>query len=277
VPPSLSVCVPPLPLDVAPIAWSTYSGRSDRTALGRSAAGAAGAAGSYANCIHVQYVLSSIQRFSGLAHGVLELADSKCAMPQRPDMSPDVTHLIRARDDDEAFVKMLQILECGCLKGSNATTRGGFHTISFSETPLCMMARPLLDGAYYYRPFGVQVSKKWLFPPGGRNVAYQTAEEFDELPETHKWRHVRYEPHVENGVDFHWEREWRVNAVELAIDPYSATLIVPTGYWHGRLEQYAESEQDVRVHSFAQTLGGNLAEAYRESFQWRVVTVESAL
>lgn len=198
-------------------------------------------------------------------------------MPNRPDMSPNLIHFIRARSSDEAMVTLREITGSGCLKGSNTTTRGGFHTISFTETPLRMMAEPLLAGHYDYSPFGIQVSKKWLFARGGRNVAYQTAEEFGALPEDYRWRHVRYEPHVENGVDFHWEREWRIRAYTLEIDPTCATIIVPYPEWERRVEEMLVDRLDLEVQQYAQVVGDILAESYRGSFDWEVITVESAL
>jgi hypothetical protein len=198
-------------------------------------------------------------------------------MPNRADMSPNLIHFIRARSSDEAMVTMREIIGSGCLKGSNTTTRGGFHTISFTETPLRMMAQPLLAGAYEYSPFGIQVSKKWLFAQGGRNVTYQTAEEFDALPDSHNWRHVRYEPHVENGVDFHWEREWRIRADTLHIDPTCAAIVVPHPEWERRIEAMLVDRLDLEVQPYALVVGETLAEAYRSPFEWEVITVEGAL
>lgn len=59
-----------------------------------------------------------------------------------------------------------------------------------------------------YSAFGVVVSKTWLFNQGGRPVINQANEEYVQLPDSLKYRHVRYEPH--RGIDHAWEREWRI-------------------------------------------------------------------
>jgi hypothetical protein len=52
-----------------------------------------------------------------------------------------------------------------------------------------------------YRPLGICLPKRWVFAQRGRPVTYQPDAEFDDLSETHKWRHVRYEAHVEPPID----------------------------------------------------------------------------
>jgi len=75
------------------------------------------------------------------------------------------------------------------------------------------------------------VTKEWIFKEGGRPVIYQTDEEFNELPETHRWRHVRYDPLSDPPIDFTWEREWRINCEELHFDSDVASIVVPDDHW----------------------------------------------
>jgi hypothetical protein len=79
-----------------------------------------------------------------------------------------------------------------------------------------------------YKPFGVMVDKAWLFDRGGRPVIYRPDAEYSLLHETQRFRHVRYEP---GSVDFTWEREWRLRADELELDPSVTTLVVPHRAW----------------------------------------------
>ena len=85
-----------------------------------------------------------------------------------------------------------------------------------------------------YAPFGVMVRKEWLFAKGGRPVIYQPEVEFDHLGESHRFRHVRYEP--ANGHDFTWEREWRIRTEALEITPPEVTFVVPTRTWEERMQ-----------------------------------------
>ena len=49
------------------------------------------------------------------------------------------------------------------------------------------------------------------------------------LPETHRYRHVSYDPVNEGGDerDVSWEREWRIRTDSLWLDPAAVTFVVP--------------------------------------------------
>ena len=79
-----------------------------------------------------------------------------------------------------------------------------------------------------YKPFGVMVSKSWLFERAGRPVIYQPESEFDLLHETQRFRHKEYDP---PSVDFTWEREWRIRTDALELDPGAVSLVVPNREW----------------------------------------------
>ena len=64
---------------------------------------------------------------------------------------------------------------------------------------------------------------------GGRPVIYQANDEYELLLEDQRYRHVRFEP--DSGVDYSWEREWRIRADELALEHAGTTFIVPTREW----------------------------------------------
>ena len=73
------------------------------------------------------------------------------------------------------------------------------------------------------------VDKAWLFKQGGRPAIYQPAKEFDLLHEEQKYRHVTYNP--AKGIDYTWEREWRLHADELILDRNLVTVILPSRDW----------------------------------------------
>jgi hypothetical protein len=77
-----------------------------------------------------------------------------------------------------------------------------------------------------YEPYGIGVSKKWLFAQGGRPVIYDQPNAFESIPEELRFRFVPYDPG--RGVDFTWEREWRIKTDCLRLDPRETLVIVPT-------------------------------------------------
>lgn len=120
------------------------------------------------------------------------------------------------------------------LVGSNAYIRGGHRCICFTEAPigevvsLFKLAELAAEDGLRpkYEPYGVAVTKEWLFAQGGRSVIYQPDAEYNFLPENIRYRHVRYDPGA--GIDFTWEREWRVRADELRLDPKNTLVVVPS-------------------------------------------------
>lgn len=136
----------------------------------------------------------------------------------------------------------------GRFLGSDGFIKGGYRCVCFTEAPIAeiptivRLAREAADISLHprYEPYGVAVPKEWLFARGGRPVIYQSEDEYVQLPEDVRYRHVRYEP---GNVDFTWEREWRIKADELALDPKFTLFILPTAeevfdfmYGHASLE-----------------------------------------
>jgi hypothetical protein len=128
----------------------------------------------------------------------------------RADLSNHLIHLTRGEIAEANF---RQIVRDRALLGSSKGIRGGFKVICFSEAPVDVLAR-IFSGPpeeWRYSPFGVMVPKSWLFGHGGRPVIYQPEDEFQLLPESLQYRHVRYDqPGGEK--DFTFEREWRIRA-----------------------------------------------------------------
>jgi hypothetical protein len=87
------------------------------------------------------------------------------------------------------------------------------------------------------------VSKKWLFAQGGRPVIYDHPKVFDSISEDQKYRFVPYDP--EKGVDFTWEREWRIKTDYLRLDPKETLIVVPTSAEaFGLVYEFADIEAD---------------------------------
>ncbi len=105
---------------------------------------------------------------------------------------------------------------------------------------------------------------------GGRPVIYQPDDEYDVLPDSHKWRHVCYEPNADPVIDFTWEREWRLPVGELSFDPSVAAILVPDRDWAQALIIEHEVQEDTTVLQDSQIMDEELAMQYRDSFDWLI-------
>jgi hypothetical protein len=147
----------------------------------------------------------------------------------RGDLSNRLIHLTSGESLEAAFQKFLKILNARRLIANNGHIKGGFKCVCFSEAPVAILGQMLATKDSRYQPLGVMVDKAWLFGKGGRPVIYQSDAEYDDLPESLKYRHVRYEPadSPDKGVDWTWEREWRIRE-DVILRPDHVTLVVPT-------------------------------------------------
>jgi hypothetical protein len=94
-----------------------------------------------------------------------------------------------------------------------------------------------------YEPYGIAVSKNWLFSKGGRPAIYDHPSAFEALTDDHKYRFVPYNPG--EGIDFTWEREWRIKTDFLKLDSKETLVIVPTSEEAFDLVyQFADMEAD---------------------------------
>jgi hypothetical protein len=126
-----------------------------------------------------------------------------------------------------------KILYEGRLKGTSGWTYG-HNCVCFTEAPIqefnsifslveiaaSEMERPR------YEPYGIAVSKTWLFARGGRPVIYDHPDTFSLFSKDQQYRFVPYNP-VE-GIDFTWEREWRIKIDYLKLNPNETLVVVPT-------------------------------------------------
>lgn len=171
----------------------------------------------------------------------------------RRDLGHLLFHFTRTPDRQpgaptSALWNLSNILRAGVLRGGTGKIKGAHVCVCFTEAPIAELAAVFaLIGAQHkdrYEPYGIGVSKSWLFERGGRPVIYQSAREYDLLPDALKHRHVTYDPAKE--IDFTWEREWRVHAAELKLSPAHAVVVVPTrDEAYGLMYDHAEEEPNV--------------------------------
>jgi hypothetical protein len=194
----------------------------------------------------------------------------------RIDISQDLIHFTKDETKEAAFKRLQKIIRERKLFGGTNLIKGKYRCVCFSEAPLTSLAAGLINEDYYstYSPFGVMVSKQWLFEQGGRPVIYQPNSEFRLLPESHRWRHVTFDIRPAFSFsDFTWEREWRIRCDELPFDHKSARIVVPDARWAARLIREHDDEQDYTVEMYSLVIG-SVAELYRERFGWTVARLK---
>ena len=150
----------------------------------------------------------------------------------RDDLSNRVVHLTKGGTDLEAADNFRSIVGSAVLRGGTGYIKGKYECVCFSEAPIGKLAHVLSHPSIHgmqYAPLGVMMDKASLYELGGRPVIYQPDTDFDLLHASQRYRHKRYEPH--SGVDFTWEREWRICTKALDLDPDMVTLVVPNRRW----------------------------------------------
>ncbi|MDQ1351948.1 MAG: hypothetical protein QG657_2254 [Acidobacteriota bacterium] len=126
-----------------------------------------------------------------------------------------------------------KILWDGYLLGSSTWTHGE-NCICFTEAPIhefnsifSLVAIASSESERpRYEPYGVAVTKRWLFAQGGRPVIYDHPDALATIPTEQRYRFVAYDPTRE--IDFTWEREWRYRGDRLFINPKETLVVVPT-------------------------------------------------
>jgi hypothetical protein len=167
-------------------------------------------------------------------------------VPRRADITQTLVHFVSAESNAAALGTLWRIVSERRILGSTRLIKGEYPCVCFTETPVELVAETLLeaeDTQHRYKPFGIAVQKRWLFAQSGRPVIYGPPDQFEQLPEPMRWRHMRYDPTAAPPVDFTWEREWRLNAEALAIAPDNAELIVPDRRAFDELESLHDAEE----------------------------------
>ena len=188
---------------------------------------------------------------------------------QRDDLSNKLIHFTKGTDQEAADI-FLKIINESRLLGGKGFIRGGYPCVCFTESPVSKLAYMLANRHLLnvnYAPFGVMVDKIWLWGKGGRPVIYQSENEYIMLHEEQKYRHKRYEP--DKGIDFSWEREWRIKTEELILDHSDTTIIVPTRHWADWLHD-KHTENIFHAVSVLDDCGYQ----YIEKFPWHIIALE---
>ena len=198
--------------------------------------------------------------------------------PHRVDLSDRLIHLTRGNHaaatkvsnairDREAHAAFLSIVRSGRLIAGNRDIRGGYKCVCFSEAPVSAIAQMVANRDTRYAPLGIMVDKTWMFSQGGRPVIYQSAREYESLPEVLRYRHVLYDP--VKGKDLTWEREWRLHKDQLALDPAITTLVVPSRVIADSFrEEYFQGLKKTTIRA------GQYARFAMKDFPWHFLVLE---
>ncbi|MBN1254682.1 MAG: hypothetical protein JXA50_05350 [Deltaproteobacteria bacterium] len=188
---------------------------------------------------------------------------------ERDDLSSKLIHFTKG-DQKEAVANIRSILNQSKLVGGSGFIKGGYRCVCFTESPIGKFPHLFSDEnpvKFPYAPLGIMVDKTWLWERGGRPVIYQSDEEYNLLHEQQRWRHKIYDPLV--GIDFTWEREWRIKVDELDLDPSKTTVIVPKRLY---IEQI-KTTHSKRIQGVVLSLGEEAA-GFVEPLPWHFIALE---
>lgn len=169
----------------------------------------------------------------------------------RIDISRDLIHWIKGDSYEESFDVLRKIVSERQLIAGNGHIKGNYYCVCFTEAPIDTFHEVLGR----YQPFGIRLSKCFAYSLGGRPVIYQSEPEFDLLPSSLRWRHVRYDPNSSPPVDFTWEREWRIRKDDIYLPPGEASIVVPHESWAKALEDEHMEQEGYRIQMDAVAYG----------------------
>jgi hypothetical protein len=196
---------------------------------------------------------------------------------RRPDISPNLLHLARGDTRAGAFATLRTIVAERRLHASSDSIRGGYRCVSFTEAPVKQLRDVYRWSAEHdprFQPYGVLLGKDYLYAVGGRPVIYQSDAEYEKLPDALRYRHARYDPLADPPFDFTWEREWRLHADILFLEPERCCIVVASESDRVTLLTEHAQQEELRLEELAPEVGSSLAGQFSESFPWPVLSLD---
>lgn len=196
---------------------------------------------------------------------------------KRPDVSPNLLHLVGGDSRDAAFALLRTIVAERCLRGSDHSTRDATRFVSFAEAPVKQLRDVFRWSAEHdarRQPYGVLLGKDYLYALGGRPVIYQSAVEYGQLPDAMRYRHAEYDPLADPPIDPTWQREWRLHADVLPLEPERCCIVVASEADRVALLNEHSEREEMRLEVLAPSLDGSLADLFSESFPWPVIALD---
>lgn len=196
---------------------------------------------------------------------------------KRPDVASNLLHFLGGDSRSDAFALLHSVIAGQALSGSDIGVRDGTRCVCFTEAPIRQLRNVFHWSAErdaHVQPYGVLLGKDYLFALGGRPVIYQPDAEYDELPPSLRYRHVRYDPVSVPPIDFSWEREWRLRADVLQLEPERCCIVVASEADRATLFTEHAEREEVRLEAVGSAVGGSLADQFAESFPWPVISLD---
>ena len=144
---------------------------------------------------------------------------------KRNDLSPYLFHYTKGDD-------ALEILK---LIISEMKLKSKLDRVCFTEAPLTSSIslfkyfqsfQPTLNNPNFkpmFQPYGIGISRDFLFQKGARPLIYGTLEELKLIPDELQWRCLLLNF---NCYDFSWLREWRIHSEEFDFSTCKDEIIV---------------------------------------------------
>jgi len=153
------------------------------------------------------------------------------------DISDWLWHFVRRGNEIHTLHTILQQKR---LKGDTDPATGS-KVVCLTEAPAgeFLKQSSVLDKSGYKRlsEYGLGFRKVWAFERGGLPVIYQPRGLLEKLVTSlhpahqevlnaYRFRHVDFDP--ETGLDFSWEREWRIPGEVVTFVPEEIVVVVPS-------------------------------------------------
>jgi len=165
---------------------------------------------------------------------------------KRTDLSKRVTHLLRSGSDADAVDTLYKIACDAHLNGSSRAIIGQTNVVCFSEAPESEFTKE----RRHFSPFGVSIDKSWFFSAGGRPVIYQPKDEHQYIEQALHWKLVSFDPSKpleEGGIDWSWQREWRIQSDRLYLPPEQTIFLVPSDEIKEQLLARYQADEEERA------------------------------
>jgi hypothetical protein len=145
----------------------------------------------------------------------------------RRDISSYLFHFVNREDSPADTLRA--ILDCGHIRGGIYPPAAS-KTVCFTEAPLVDVVRAdgVLEAHSYKRLslWGIGFKKQFVFESGGLPVIYQPSSHLEDLHPSAWWRHVDFD--LKKGLDYTWQREWRVHTEEFHFESADVVLVIPS-------------------------------------------------
>lgn len=96
------------------------------------------------------------------------------------------------------------------------------------------------------------------------------------MPESHRWRHVRFDLSAEKKIDLTWEREWRLLCDRLDFSDHEVAVVLPDEAAEIQFRRRIEDESFQEAWALTTVLG-DMAWLYRKPDPWRTVVIRANL